>query len=205
MCGQEPENRTAEIVKPGIGRRGLLEAATGLALAGALGVPAAPIEAARKRRASSETGLQPWWRYCKKCRALHSVWDGNRGVCPAGGVHSTETSYNYEVWYGDVPARQGDWFYCKKCRALHSVWDGNRGVCAAGGVHSIETSVEYRLYTGGATNPDLGNGYGIQGDWFYCKKCRVLHSLWDGNRGRCAAGGVHSIETSLVYSVLYRK
>ena len=145
MHGREPETRPAGIVEAGIGRRGLLKAVPGLALGGLLAVRAAPTEAARQRRRARESGRQGAWRYCRKCRALHSVWDGNLGRCAAGGVHSVETSLDYWVSYATFEFSghdlfQDDWRYCRKCRVLHSVWDGNLGRCAAGGVNRVETS-----------------------------------------------------------------
>lgn len=42
----------------------------------------------------SSDPLQDRWRQCTKCRALHSVWDGVSGRCPAGGSHD-QTPDNY--------------------------------------------------------------------------------------------------------------
>lgn len=209
--------RATGIIGAGIQRRGLFRAAAGLALGGTLISEAAPTEATRKRKAPRErgtsreraetrqSGTQGAWRYCNNCRALHSAWDGTRGTCPAGGLHNVQDSYNYLLHYGDVPSLQGQWRYCVKCRALHSIWDGTRGPCPAGGLHSVETSLEYRVFTNSIPNPDVGGGYGVQGDWRYCKKCRVLHSIWDGNRGVCAAGGLHSTDTSVRYQMLFQR
>lgn len=37
------------------------------------------------------------WRYCNKCGVIHKVNEGNIGLCPAGGNHSTEGSGNYVI------------------------------------------------------------------------------------------------------------
>ena len=78
---------------------------------------------------------QDRWRWCQKCGGLHYI-GGALGACPAGGVHTVETSGDYWNVIGDVdtPLLRPGFRWCSRCQGL---WypAGGASQCPAGGAH----------------------------------------------------------------------
>ena len=114
----------------GIGRRDVLVAGAGAALA--LAVLTEDTEAA----AAAKSG----WRYCTKCRGLFAgKGTESVGVCPARGAHKPLAGYNYLLLSGlsdDDPGLVKNWYRCEKCRGLFADDAGDTGDCPKGVAHT---------------------------------------------------------------------
>jgi len=118
------------IAASGVGRRAVLTAGAGAALA--LATLTESVEAGAAAKAG--------WRYCPNCRGLF-VGTGTKsvGVCPAGGTHKPVKDYSYLLLSGLLvtdPKLFKNWFQCKKCRGLFADDRGDTGVCPKGGAHA---------------------------------------------------------------------
>lgn len=162
----------------GIGRRGLLTAGAGAAIAvAALALPES-VEAA----AAAKSG----WRYCRDCRGLFAgKGTDSVGVCPAGGGHNPLKGYNYLLLSGlevTNPQLYKNWFQCEKCRGMFADDLGETGVCPKGGAHK-RTGPAYNLWAG-TSLPFMEDG------WRECLKCSGLY--WAvGSNGVCPVGDAH--------------
>ncbi len=162
-----------------IGRRGVLTAGVGAALA--LATLTEPVEAA----AAAKSG----WRYCPKCRGLFAGKGSDAvGVCPAGGAHKPLKGYNYLLLSGlsvEDPSFPENWVRCKKCRGLFQDTAAASSVCPSGGAH-VRTGPKYGLWIGGAPPfPPF-----MEANWDRCGSCQGL--FWAGNSNSvCPAGGAH--------------
>lgn len=143
---------------------------------------------------------QAGWRFCAKCELLY--YDGFpafKGVCPAGGPHELQESFDYHLAH-DAPSAQGtpeqsNWRFCAKCAALF--YDGFstfKGRCPAGGLHEQQGSFDYQL----AHDAPSAQG---QSNWRFCFKCAGL--FYDGfsTKGVCPAGGGHQQQGSFDYEL----
>jgi hypothetical protein len=160
----------------GIGRRGVLMAGAGAALA--LATLTESVEAA--------TAAKSGWRYCPKCRGLFAgKGTESVGVCPAGGSHKPLKGYNYLLLTGlsvTDPNLYKNWFQCQKCRGLFANDRGDTGVCPKGGAHK-GTGPAYDLWAG-TSLPFM------EVNWHICLKCFGLYWAGNGN-GVCPDGGAH--------------
>lgn len=85
---------------------------------------------------------EPDWAFCNKC--MEMFWNGlpdRKGVCPAGGGHDGNRSFDFSLPYGLPPTStmQEGWRFCERCMAMF--WAGNNvgptGVCpGSGSAHS---------------------------------------------------------------------
>ncbi|WP_409471823.1 hypothetical protein [Streptomyces sp. HC307] len=137
---------------------------------------------------------QPGWASCPNCQGLHFAGHDFKGACPAGGQHSQEGTFGYEIDF-DVPAEenvQHGWASCPNCKGLH--FAEFKGTCPAGGQHSTEGSFAYALRFNVPPLP------GSQPEWNACPKCQSL--FFGPFRGKCPADGeTHSGENSFNYVV----
>lgn len=71
-------------------------------------------------------GMQPNWRWCRKCQGLAYAGNGP-GWCPGSGRHDHTGSFNYHIWHDRAPGafEQDNWRWCNKCQALF--WGPNQG------------------------------------------------------------------------------
>jgi hypothetical protein len=185
VCLVHPTNRTRRRIimdtRPvsttsGIGRRAVLTAGAGAALA--LATLTESVEAGATAKAG--------WRYCPKCRGLFAgTGTKSAGVCPAGGTHTPVKAYSYLLLSGlsvTNPQLYKNFFQCKKCRGLFADDLGDTGVCPKGGAHS-------------GTGPacDLWAGTSLpfmEANWRECLKCSGLY--WAGSdNGVCPTGAGH--------------
>lgn len=130
------------------------------------------------------------WKRCDKCLAL--FWDGDpkeKGLCPAGGVHSASTGSLLvaHVSIEEDAKNQRHWRFCGKCFTLVFAGSGPGGVCPADGAAHAPIGYEFVL------PHDIGEDAEHQAHWRFCGKCGEL--FYDGylDKGYCRQdGGGHS-------------
>jgi hypothetical protein len=175
----DTEPVASAVAAEGIGRRGVLTAGVGAALALATLTEEASIAAA----ANSS------WRWCFKCRGLFAG-QGKKsvGVCPDGGAHKPRPVDIY-VLLSDLGSENAEldkfWFRCQKCRGMFANNAGNTGDCPKGAAHA-PTGPAHALWRGAAAIPFMEAG------WDQCLKCSGL--VWvnaQNGFGVCPAGGTH--------------
>ena len=93
------------------------------------------------------------WRFCDKCSCFWFNGRSTKGVCPAGGQHSSSQSGDYIVVsdpdgaFSSTVVAQRDWRYCDKCLGIFFNGQASKGVCPAGGSHSSAQSGDYAILT----------------------------------------------------------
>jgi len=175
------------IAASGIGRRAVLTAGAGAALA--LATLTESVEAGAAAKAG--------WRYCPNCRGLFAgTGTKSVGVCPAGGTHKPVKDYSYLLLSGLLvtdPKLFKNWFQCKKCRGLFADDRGDTGVCPKGGAHA-GTGPAYDVRAG-TTLPFM------EANWRECNKCSGLYWAGSGD-GVCPTGGGH-LASADVYTLIW--
>ena len=182
-----------------LGAGGLLAAAGGLTLAAAVAAPAGA--------QVSSYSWQTNWRWCSKCQGLFfGGYQGNQGLCAAGGAHAgnSSSSYDYLVNYNVGPrlpdeARppfelfQSGWRFCQRCLSMAYGANGP-GWCPGSGRHDHSISYDYWIYAPGE-NVDVPF---MQPGWRWCGKC--LGFAYAGNGpGPCSYDGYHDHRDSFAY------
>jgi M6 family metalloprotease-like protein len=142
---------------------------------------------------------QDLWRYCSKCQGLHYITDANSpvyGPCPAGGVHTNDSTTDYGVVLSNpsAPGQHG-WNWCHKCQGLFFGPDMAKSHCPAGGTHDGSMSGDYSLILGITNSPG-------QHGWNYCKKCAGMFYGPNAGSSFCPAGGKHDGSASGDYAML---
>jgi len=139
---------------------------------------------------------QKGWRWCSKCQALFHAGPDNAlsGACVVDGLHEGDSSAEYVLSVGGVPAMpegQGRWKVCSKCRVL--AFDGY-AACAGGGAHDPAGSKELAVAFQSA-------GSRGQAGWRWCNACyAMVFAGGTGGLGRCPSGGrSHEIGGSGAY------
>ena len=167
------------VAVPGIGRRGVLTAGVGAALA----------LATLTEEASAAAAATSGWRWCNRCQGMFRG-KGTRsvGVCPKGGAHKPAAGFNYLLLSGlsvNDPSFPKTWSQCQKCRGLFQDDAAASGVCPVGGKH-VRTGPQYGLWIGGAPPfPPF-----MEADWDRCGLCQGL--FWAGaTNSACPSGGEH--------------
>ncbi len=142
-------------------------------------------------------GGQNGWSACSKCSGMHFSGFSQKGVCPAGGQHAQERSFNYLAIFNSRPSShvQTGWRSCPKCQGMHFAGFPQKGVCPAGGQHDQTNSFEYvQLF-------DVDPVDRIQLEWRSCPKCQGL--FFGPIGGPCPAGGRHETTGSFNYALRF--
>jgi hypothetical protein len=148
---------------------------------------------------------QTGWASCPACQSL---WWPNTPYaipCPAGGRHSTDGGFAYQVKVqSDGGAGQGDWRSCAACQCLW--WSGGTAARCVGDPHGHRISsyaISKSWYYLVEFEPQVP-GVRHQLGWRSCANCQVLfHTVNGGPNGRCAAGGRHEPAGSWKYLLRY--
>jgi hypothetical protein len=166
-------------VAAGIGRRDVLTAGIGAALA----------LATLTEDASAAPAAKSGWRWCIKCRGLFAGQGAKSvGICPKGGAHKPRPGDIY-VLLSDLTATTDldkHWFQCNKCRGLFANDAGDTGDCPKGGGHA-KSGPAYALWKGSSTTLPF-----MEAGWDECVTCSGL--VWvnaQNGFGVCPAGGAH--------------
>jgi Peptidase family M23 len=139
---------------------------------------------------------QDGWRFCYRCAGLYFLYQGNSGVCPAGGVHAT-TGGNYTLTDDASAPGQHEWRYCRKCAGLF--FAGNSGskcpMTIPTNGHDGSASGNYHIINNVQSDPG-------QHHWRWCSRCQ---GMWfgDAETSVCPGnvGGPHSMSDSGNYSL----
>jgi len=140
---------------------------------------------------------QDGWRFCNKCAGLYFSYQGNSGICPAGGGAHSTTGGNYSLTDDASAPGQPDWKYCKKCAGLFFAGDpGSKcPVKTPTSAHDGSASNSYRIINNVPGDPG-------QHHWRWCSKCQ---GMWFGDAAVSVcpgnAGGPHSLSNSGDYSL----
>jgi hypothetical protein len=148
----------------------------------------------------AQAAVQDFWAYCRKCKGLYYRGAGN-GICTASsGGHDPSLSTNYRAVFGlTFPEYQQGWMHCRKCQGMAYGNTDPWGLCPGGGRHDHLGSYPYGMRKGFVVTPDPGEAW--QYGWNHCKRCQGLHYGPEQPRSWCPAGGQHSVEGSLPYSL----
>jgi hypothetical protein len=168
------------VAAAGIGRRGVLTAGVGAALA----------LATLTEDTTAKPAAKSSWRWCIKCRGLFAGKGFDSvGVCPEGGAHNPRSGDIY-VLLSDLSSTNStlvkNWFQCEKCRGLFAIGAGTNNVCPKGGAHK-RTGPAYALWKGTGSSPPF-----MEAGWDQCVKCSGL--VWVNTQngfGDCPADGPH--------------
>jgi hypothetical protein len=179
-----------------INRRQVIGAAATLAVATAATQLATP---------GTALAAQTGWAACGKCQSLW--WPNTPYVipCPAGGHHTKDGSFVYQVkTQSDGGAGQNDWRSCATCQCLW--WSGTTAGRCAGDPngHRISSyAIGKSWYYLVEFEPQFPSERHQRG-WRSCANCSVLFFTPSGSpNGRCAAGGRHDTARSWSYLLRY--
>jgi len=165
-----------------------------------MGVSTAPVILWNPSRGSEEYFLL---EYRSPSNTVHGT-GYDREVAGDGLViwHVYHDSNKNIVPYCDVvyPSASRSWYECGKCRGLVHRNDLGSRTCAGGGTHEpiygdvADPSDEHTLVYGDSSPPN-------ESPWYRCNKCGMIYFGPNQAGSVCPSGGVHSLFSSLDYSL----
>jgi hypothetical protein len=140
------------------------------------------------------------WRRCSQCRVL--FFGPAPSKCPKSALgHSAAGSPDYDLvldWPFFFAPGDASWRFCKNCAGLFTSGGASKCPVAGNPAHNGLGSGTYSL---------VFNVAGTAGDatWRRCSKCGGLVSTsLVGSGVECPGGGLHSVITTLKYSLVSR-